>query len=85
MSLSQLLGVSTANAGNEDFRTVVVLTEGELCTAVCVDASLGKQEIVIKLLEHNFSHVKGVMGVTILSNGESALVIDIPAIMRKIG
>ena len=54
---------------------VIVEAEGRK-VAVCVDALLGQQQVVIKSLETHFRKLVGVSGATILGDGRVALIVD---------
>ena len=40
---------------------------------------LGQEQVVIKSLEENFSHVQGIAGATIMGDGRIALILDVMA------
>jgi two-component system, chemotaxis family, sensor kinase CheA len=61
---------------------VVVESEGAK-TALLVDELLGQQQIVVKNLERNYRRVHGVSGATILGDGSVALILDVPALVRR--
>ncbi|VAY87178.1 fused chemotactic sensory histidine kinase in two-component regulatory system with CheB and CheY: sensory histidine kinase; signal sensing protein [mine drainage metagenome] len=54
---------------------VIVEAEGHK-VAVCVDALLGQQQVVIKSLETHFRRLVGISGATILGDGRVALIVD---------
>jgi two-component system chemotaxis sensor kinase CheA len=54
---------------------VIVESEGRK-VAVCVDALLGQQQVVIKSLETHFRKLAGISGATILGDGRVALIVD---------
>jgi two-component system chemotaxis sensor kinase CheA len=62
---------------------VVVKYAGEKFGLV-VDALHGEAQTVIKPLSSMFAQVKGISGSSILGNGEVALILDIPALLRHI-
>ncbi|MDH4228297.1 MAG: chemotaxis protein CheA [Nitrospirota bacterium] len=49
-----------------------------------VDDILGQQQVVIKSIEQNYAKVVGVSGATILGDGRVAMIIDVPALVRKV-
>lgn len=57
-------------------KRVVVISNGESQVGIFVDRMIGETEIVIKALSHHFFHVKGISGVTILGDGQVALILD---------
>ncbi|HEV2523660.1 MAG TPA: chemotaxis protein CheW, partial [Gammaproteobacteria bacterium] len=46
------------------------------------DALLFQQQIVIKSIEENYSKVSGILGATVLGNGELALILDVKEIEK---
>lgn len=58
------------------FRKVVVISDGTSEVGIIVDDLIGESEIVIKSLSHHFYNVKGISGVTILGDGQIALILD---------
>ena len=54
---------------------VIVEAEGRK-VALCVDALLGQQQVVVKSLEANFRKLAGISGATILGDGRVALIVD---------
>jgi len=62
---------------------LVVVVEGDGRRAgLFVDDLLGQQQVVIKSLETNYGHVRGVSGATILGDGSVALILDVPGLIR---
>lgn len=61
---------------------VIVVGLAERRLGLLVDDILAKQEIVIKSIEDAVGDVENVAGVTILGNGEIALILDIPSILN---
>ncbi|MDH4468961.1 MAG: chemotaxis protein CheA [Bacteriovoracaceae bacterium] len=51
--------------------------------AFLVDAVLGQQQIVVRPLNQNISGLVGIMGGTILGNGEPGLIIDMHTILKN--
>jgi chemotaxis protein histidine kinase CheA len=62
---------------------VVVITDGKERLGVVVDRLLGKDEIVFKALTSHFSNVRGIVGASILADGNVALILDPAAIMQQ--
>ncbi|MBI5150190.1 MAG: chemotaxis protein CheW [Candidatus Omnitrophica bacterium] len=60
----------------DGIKRVVVISDGESEVGIFVDRMIGETEIVIKALSHHFFHVKGISGVTILGDGQVALILD---------
>ena len=56
---------------------LVIFDEGDRNTGVLVDKVAGQQQVVIKSLKKNYSHVPGLTGATILGDGSVALILDV--------
>jgi two-component system chemotaxis sensor kinase CheA len=79
--LSTLFGIDAGEANPT--RAVVCVVEADSCrAALLVDELVSPARIVVKPLEKNFRRVGGVMGGTILGDGNVALIIDVPALLR---
>jgi two-component system chemotaxis sensor kinase CheA len=52
--------------------------------ALLVDAIQGQRQVVIKSLEANYGHVRGIAAATILGDGRVALIVDVDAIMNAL-
>ena len=65
---------------------VIVEVEGRR-VAVLVDELIGQQQVVIKSLEQNYRKINGISGATILGDGQVALIVDVPGLMKlaKVG
>ena len=62
---------------------LIMVVEGEgRRVGLFVDDLLGQQQVVIKSLETNFRRVECVSGATILGDGQVALILDIPGLIR---
>jgi two-component system chemotaxis sensor kinase CheA len=61
---------------------VVVVEYAGTKTGLVVDALKGEFQTVIKPLGGMFGHVQGIGGSTILGNGDVALIIDVPMLVR---
>jgi two-component system chemotaxis sensor kinase CheA len=61
---------------------VVVVEYAGMKIGLVVDTLLGEFQTVIKPLGRLFEHVQGIGGSTILGNGEVALIIDVPMLIR---
>jgi two-component system, chemotaxis family, sensor kinase CheA len=51
--------------------------------ALLVDELISRAQIVVKPLEKNFRKIDGVFGATILGDGSVALIVDVPAVLRR--
>ncbi len=79
--------LKTGNLGYEDESTaypVILVRMGDQRIALQVEATLGNKEIVVKPLAQHFSHSQGITGATILGDGNVALILDIPWLVRLI-
>ena len=71
------------SADNENIhRGLLVITEIGQRVGLFVDDVIGQQQVVIKSLESNFHHVKGLTGATILGDGTVAMILDIPSLVE---
>ena len=86
LSLVELSRVIQAEENRQDadvsLKRVVVITDGADKLGVLVDSLLGKDEIVSKSLTKHFAGVKGIVGASILADGNVALILD-PAMIIK--
>ena len=62
---------------------IVVDTETNGLVALSVDELIGQRQIVLKSLEANFRKVEGISGATILGDGQVALILDVPQLIRQ--
>ena len=86
LSLVELSRVIQAEANTQDsdetLRRVVVIMDGEDKLGIIVDSLLGKDEIVLKALTKHYAGVKGIVGASILADGNVALILDPAAIIK---
>jgi two-component system chemotaxis sensor kinase CheA len=61
---------------------VVVVQMGTKSVGLVVDSLIGQQEVVIKPLGALLSHVPGMSGATITSDGGIALILDVPILLK---
>lgn len=81
--LTETLGMeSTDDPSDESKLLVVVMGSGQLSTAAIVDELLAEQEITIKNLGRRIRRLRHVSGGTLLPSGETALVLNVPNVMR---
>jgi len=78
--LRQVFGTPEAAVRRE---SVVVVRHGLQRAGLVVDALLGELQTVIKPLGKMFRAVDCVTGSSILGNGEVALILDVPALVRR--
>jgi len=69
-----------AAANEEGGGLAVIVEHGGKRLALVVDELLGQQQVVIKSLETHFRKVEGVVGATILGDGQPALILDVAAL-----
>lgn len=62
---------------------IVVLTHAGQKAGLVVDTLLGEFQTVIKPLSPMFNQVKCISGSTIMGNGDVALILDVPALVRQ--
>jgi chemosensory pili system protein ChpA (sensor histidine kinase/response regulator) len=63
---------------------VLLLHGAEHPTAMQVDELLGSREIVVKSIGSQLSSISGLSGATILGDGRVVLILDMPALIRRI-
>jgi two-component system chemotaxis sensor kinase CheA len=80
LNLRELFGVEGDRTRREN---LVVVQYGGMRIGLVVDFLMGEIQTVIKPLGRIFSQVNGIGGSTILGNGEVALILDVPALMRQ--
>jgi two-component system chemotaxis sensor kinase CheA len=81
MRMSRVLGIGMeAEEKDEDY--VLVVKAGEKVAGIVVDELREQMEFVIKSLGKYFGELQGIAGATILGNGQVALILDIPTLIR---
>jgi len=78
--LRSLFGIGGERPRREN---VVVVEYAGMKIGLVVDTLMGEFQTVIKPLGQLFEHVRGIGGSTILGNGEVALIIDVPMLIRS--
>jgi two-component system chemotaxis sensor kinase CheA len=76
IELRDVIHIRGSRPPQEKIKRVVVISDGKSQVGVVVDKLIGESEIVIKALSHHFFNVKGISGVTILGDGQIALILD---------
>ncbi len=91
LPLTKLLNIKPpANPITTEERAAPALTPALLMdidgrmVAITVDATLGGREIVVKNLGNHLREVRGISGATLLGNGQVALILNIPELVRDI-
>ncbi len=91
--LGQVLGLASHDSIEEkeeaniidqrhDGLLVIIDVNGEN-VGLCVDDIIGQQQVVIKSLENNYRHVRGLAGATVLGDGSVAMIIDVYDISKN--
>ncbi|MBF0331261.1 MAG: Hpt domain-containing protein [Candidatus Omnitrophica bacterium] len=83
VELEKVIKVKANASQEEEYKRVVIITDGENRLGVLVDSLVGKDEIVIKSFTRHFSRVKGVIGASILADGNVALILDPGTIIKE--
>jgi two-component system chemotaxis sensor kinase CheA len=79
VDLNDAFGADSA-AANDNQLVIIVEAEAGGVVGIVVEEILGQEQVVIKSLEENFSHVRGIAGATIMGDGRVALILDVTAI-----
>jgi two-component system chemotaxis sensor kinase CheA len=80
--LNDLLDIKTAKTNLEDGLLIIVDADGQR-VGLFVDELMGQQQVVIKSIETNFTHIQGISGATILGDGTVALIMDVPGLIQR--
>ncbi len=83
--LNELLGYSLEALEYKTMHSVVVIGLDERKVAVAVEKLIGKEEIVVKSLGRHLRNVRGIIGATILGDGQVVVILDIEYLLRPIG
>ncbi len=83
IELEKVIKVKPNKDTDEDHKRLVIITDGENRLGVQVDSLVGKDEIVIKSFTKHFARVKGVIGASILADGNVALILDPATIIKE--
>ena len=79
VDLNDAFGADSA-AANDNQLVIIVEADAGGVVGIVVEEILGQEQVVIKSLEENFSHVRGIAGATIMGDGRVALILDVTAI-----
>jgi two-component system chemotaxis sensor kinase CheA len=82
--LRNLFGLSVASATENLRENVLVVRHGSAKAGLVVDELHGSAQAVIKPLGNYFGEVSGIAGSSILGNGQVALILDTPSILRNL-
>ncbi len=83
--LNELLGYSIEPLEYKTMHSVVVIGLDERKVAVAVEKLIGKEEIVVKSLGRHLRNVRGIIGATILGDGQVVIILDIEYLLRPVG
>ena len=83
VELESVIKVKPNTPAEEEYKRVVIITDGENQLGVLVDSLVGKDEIVIKSFTKHFSRVRGIIGASILADGNVALILDPATIIKE--
>jgi two-component system chemotaxis sensor kinase CheA len=83
LRLNQFVGIESGLADQSKI-PVVVVGYGNRKIGLIVDQLEGKQEIVIKSLEQNYTTVSGLAGASILGDGSICLILDISSMISRV-
>lgn len=67
---------SEAEAGSQTL-SILILTSGTKAMGLVVEELKGCQDIVVKSLDENFTHIRGLAGASILGDGSVCLLLDV--------
>lgn len=81
--LSEAIGIPQT-AKTDEVLTVVVISSSGKHIGICVDELIGKEEIVIKSLSEDFKSVEGISGASVLGDGTVSLILDVPAVIKRV-
>lgn len=81
IDVAATLGFRDGQVDPEEGVALIVETENRPPVALFVDNIQGQRQVVIKGLEANYGHVKGIAAATILGDGRIALILDVDALV----
>jgi len=80
--LNEILGVLSSS--DSDRKYVLVASVGDRRFCISVDAVIGQEEIVIKIINGIDAEECGIMGATITGDGKVVLILDLALLSRKV-
>ncbi|MFH0975496.1 MAG: chemotaxis protein CheW [Spirochaetota bacterium] len=83
LRLNEFIGIKSSLTSEMKI-PVVIVGYGNRKIGVIVDSLEGKQEIVIKSLEENYTNIDGLSGASILGDGSICLILDIASMINKV-
>ena len=81
LRLDSVLGLSV-HSGSQDKCYVIVVRGDSKRVGIVVDGLMDQQEFVIKPVARHIGDIKGIAGATILGDGQVALILDIPVLIK---
>lgn len=81
--LNEFIGIDSSLKDNNKIPVVVVGFSNRKI-GIIVDDLEGKQEIVIKSLEENYTSIEGLSGASILGDGNICLILDVASMINKV-
>lgn len=85
LSLAQLLGEESPSADEAATRVPLLLVRvGERYVALAADDMEGNQEVVVKPVGPQITHIPGISGATIFGDGSIGLLLDLSALVRAL-
>ncbi len=82
VSLNDLHGLVKDRPARDDRCFIVVAKDGDKSIGVIVEELMEQQEFVVKPLGKFLCDIKGIAGATILGDGQVALILDVPALIK---
>ncbi|MEN8169968.1 MAG: Hpt domain-containing protein [Pseudomonadota bacterium] len=83
MHLTEVLGAGKGQVHLGTKQPLLLTNSGGHRVAFAVDGLIGSREIVVKSLGPQLSNLQDLAGATILADGSVALIIDMPALVRR--
>ena len=83
LRLNEFIGIRSSLPETKKI-PVVIVGYGNRKIGIIVDELEGKQEIVIKSLEENYTNIEGLAGASILGDGSICLILDISSMINKV-
>ncbi len=82
LRLNTVFDMETESKSDDDWISIVVARADDKLVGLAVDSLIGKQEIVIKSLGEYLGDIRGIAGASILGDGQVALILDIPTLVK---
>ena len=82
--LGSVLGFNDHHAELSAEQYVIIVKAGDRLSGIVVDRLMDQQEFVKKSLGKHLGDIKGIAGATILGDGNVALILDVPTLIRMV-